>query len=226
MIDTSGISALLFDLDGVLLSTDRYHYLAWKSLADELGIPFCEKDNEQFRGVSRMDCLEILLKKLPDRSFTDDEKIALANTKNDRYRKLLAEFSPASVDEKVRSTLAELRRRGYKMAVGSSSKNTRFILERTDLLSAFDGIADGNDIKNSKPDPEVFLKAAALVGADPANCAVIEDAEAGLQAATRGGMLPVAIGSAANSPLAAISLGSFSDLLKYFQKEGSSHGNR
>ena len=173
MIDTSGISALLFDLDGVLLSTDRYHYLAWKSLADELGIPFCEKDNEQFRGVSRMDCLEILLKKLPDRSFTDDEKIALATTKNDRYRNLLAEFSPASVAEEVRSALAELRRRGYKMAVGSSSKNTRFILERTDLLSAFDGIADGNDIKNSKPDPEVFLKAAALVGADPANCAVI-----------------------------------------------------
>lgn len=221
MIDTSGISALLFDLDGVLLSTDRYHYLAWKSLADELGIPFCEKDNEQFRGVSRMDCLEILLKKLPDRSFTDDEKVALATTKNERYRNLLAEFSPASVSEEVRSTLAELRRRGYKMAVGSSSKNTRFILERTDLLSAFDGIADGNDIKRSKPDPEVFLKAAALVGADPANCAVIEDAEAGLQAATRGGMLPVAIASAAGSPLAAISLGSFSDLLKYFQKEGS-----
>ena len=215
---TAKVSALLFDLDGVLLSTDRYHYLAWKSLADDLEIPFNEQDNEQFRGVSRMDCLEILLRKLPDRSFSEAEKTELANRKNDRYRKLLENLSPATVADEVRSTLAELRRRGYRMAVGSSSKNTRFILERTDLLAAFDGVADGNDVKKSKPDPEVFLKAASLLGADPAHCAVIEDAEAGLQAATRGGMLPVAIGSATQSPLAAIKLGSFSDLLNYFPK--------
>ena len=218
MNNTSHVSALLFDLDGVLLSTDRYHYLAWKSLADDLKIPFNERDNEQFRGVSRMDCLDILLKKLPDRSFTDAEKIALATIKNDRYRKLLADLSPASVADEVRSTLAELHRRGYRMAVGSASKNTRFILERTDLLSLFDGVADGNDVQRSKPDPEVFLKAASLLGADPAYCAVIEDAEAGLLAATRGGMLPVAIGSATQSPLAAIKLDGFSDLLKYFPK--------
>ena len=142
----------------------------------------------------------------------------MANTKNERYRTLLADLSPTSVAEEVRSTLAELRRRGYKTAVGSSSKNTRFILERTDLLSAFDGVADGNDVQRSKPDPEVFLKAAALLGADPARSAVIEDAEAGLQAAKRGGMLPVAIGSATGSPLAAIRLGSFADLLGYFPR--------
>ena len=216
MKTTTGISAILFDLDGVLLSTDRYHYLAWKELADRLGIPFNERDNEQFRGVSRMDCLEILLKKLPDRSFSEAEKLAFATEKNNRYREMLGQLTPSFVADEVRSTLAELRRRGYRMAVGSSSKNTRFILGQTDLLAAFDGIADGNDITRSKPDPEVFLKAAATVGADPAHCAVIEDAEAGLQAAKRGGMLPVAIGSAANSPLAAITLGSFSDLLGYF----------
>lgn len=216
MKTTKGISAILFDLDGVLLSTDRYHYLAWKELADRLGIPFNEQDNEQFRGVSRMDCLEILLKKLPDRSFSEAEKLAFATEKNNRYREMLGQLTPSFVADEVRSTLAELRRRGYRMAVGSSSKNTRFILGQTDLLAAFDGIADGNDITRSKPDPEVFLKAAATVGTDPARCAVIEDAEAGLLAAKRGGMLPVAIGSAANSPLAGITLGSFSDLLGYF----------
>lgn len=218
MRTTATVNAILFDLDGVLLSTDRYHYLAWKSLADDLGIPFNEQDNEQFRGVSRMDCLEILLKKLPERTFSNDEKIALATVKNNRYRELLTQLTPKFVSDEVRATLTELRQRGYRMAVGSSSKNTRFILERTDLFSSFDGIADGNDIQKSKPDPEVFLKAAALLGADPANCAVIEDAEAGLQAAKRGGMLPVAIGNAAGSPLAAISLGNFSDLLKFFLK--------
>lgn len=213
---TGPVNALLFDLDGVLLSTDRFHYLAWKELADRLGIPFNEQDNEQFRGVSRMDCLEILLKNLPGRSFTEEEKIALATAKNDRYRELLGSLSPESVAEEVRTALAELRRRGYRMAVGSSSKNTRYILERVDLLSAFDGVADGNDIQRSKPDPEVFLKAAALLGADPAHCAVIEDAEAGLQAAINGGMLPVAIGSAVRSPLAALRLSAFSDLLGFF----------
>ncbi len=216
MKETARIRAILFDLDGVLLSTDRYHYLAWKELADRLGIPFNEQDNEQFRGVSRMDCLEILLKKLPGRSFSEAEKLAFATSKNNRYREMLGQLTPSFVADEVRSTLAELRQRGYRMAVGSSSKNTRFILERTDLLAAFDGIADGNDITRSKPDPEVFQKAAATVGTAPEQCAVIEDAEAGLQAAKRGGMLPVAIGSAANSPLAAITLGSFSDLLGYF----------
>ena len=216
MMKQANITALLFDLDGVLLSTDHYHYLAWKELADKLGISFNEQDNEQFRGVSRMDCLEILLKKLPSRIFTEEEKVALATEKNDRYRKLLGMLTPSFVSPEVRETLAELRRRRYRMAVGSSSKNTRYILERTDLTYAFEGIADGNDIQKSKPDPEVFLKAAALLGADPVHCAVIEDAEAGLQAATRGGMLPVAIGSAAHSPLAAVTLGSFSDLLHHF----------
>ncbi len=218
MNPSSEITAILFDLDGVLLSTDHYHYLAWKSLADELGIPFNEKDNEQFRGVSRMDCLEILLKKCADRTFTDEEKIAYATEKNNRYRESLGALTPAFVSEEVRSTLRELRNRGYRMAVGSSSKNTRFILERTDLMNAFDGVADGNDIQKSKPDPEVFLKAAALVHTDPAHCAVIEDADAGILAASRGGMLPVAIGNATLSPLAAVKLNTFSDLLLHFPK--------
>ncbi len=211
------IKAIIFDLDGVLLSTDQYHYAAWKELADELGIPFCEKDNEAFRGVSRMDCMELLLSKKPELRLEEAEKVALADRKNQRYRSLLESITPSFVEEHVRSTLALLRERGYRMAVGSSSKNSGFILEKTDLTACFDAVVDGNSISRSKPDPEVFLKAAAALGAEPAECAVIEDAEAGLLAAERGGMLPVAIGEAKHSPLARQVLESFADLADIFK---------
>ena len=118
--------------------------------------------------------------------------------------------------DEVRTTLKTLRKKGYKLAVGSSSKNTRFILERTNLTDAFDDIADGNDIVNSKPDPEVFLKAASLINVAPENCAVVEDAEAGLEAATRGNMLPIAYASAIDCPLGKIALHKFSNLTELF----------
>ena len=210
------ITAILFDLDGVVLSTDHYHYLAWKKLADELGIPFTVEDSERTRGVSRMESLEIVLEKYTGKPFTEEEKIAFATRKNDDYRVYLRQMSPADVADEVRDTLKELRRRGYRLAIGSSSRNARFILEQTEMTSYFDAIADGTDITKSKPDPEVFLKAAEFVNTAPANCAVVEDAFAGMEAAVGGGMLPVAIGSAVESPLAVHKLTTFSDLLKLF----------
>ena len=213
----SNIKAIIFDLDGVLLSTDRFHFLAWKKLADRMGINFTEKDNERLRGVSRMESLEIVLS-LSEKplSLSEDEKVALATEKNDCYREYLKTLTPADVADEVRETLATLHKMGYPLAVGSSSKNTRFILSQTELTDAFDAIADGNDIKNSKPDPEVFLKAAALIGIAPENCAVIEDAEAGLEAANRGGMLSVAYASAIDCPLGKEKLHKFSDLVNMF----------
>ena len=210
------IKAILFDLDGVVLSTDHYHYLAWKKLADELGISFTEADSERTRGVSRMESLEIVLEKYTGKPFTDEEKIAFATRKNDDYRVYLRQMTPADVADEVRDTLKELRMRGYRLAIGSSSRNARFILEQTEMTSYFDAIADGTDITKSKPDPEVFLKAAEFVDTAPANCAVVEDAFAGMEAAVGGGMLPVAIGSAVESPLAVHKLNTFSDLLKLF----------
>ena len=218
MKDFCAVEAIIFDLDGVLLSTDQYHYAAWKELADELEIPFCEKDNLAFRGVSRMDCMELLLLKRKDLLLTEEEKIAYATKKNERYRSLLENITPAFVSREVRETLRVLRERGYRLAVGSSSKNSKFILEKTDLTQCFHAIVDGNDISRSKPDPEVFLKAAEALGALPERCAVIEDAEAGLSAAVGGGMLPSAIGEAKGSPLARISIDSLGELTQLFDK--------
>lgn len=212
----SNIKGIIFDLDGVLISTDKFHYLAWKQLADKLGIPFSEKDNEQLRGVSRMESLELILKNDPSVKLTEEEKIAAATEKNDCYREYLKTMTPDDVSAEVRETLVALREMGYKLAVGSSSKNAKFILSQTDLTSYFDAIADGNDIKNSKPDPEVFLTAASFIGLDPSVCAVVEDAEAGLEAAVAAKMLPVAYASAYGSNLGKVQLAKFADLSKEF----------
>lgn len=212
----SNIKGIIFDLDGVLISTDKFHYLAWKKLADRLGIPFSEKDNEQLRGVSRMESLELVLKNDPGVKLTKEEKIAAATEKNDCYREYLKTMTPDDVSAEVRETLTALHEMGYKLAVGSSSKNARFILSQTDLTRYFDAIADGNDIKNSKPDPEVFLTAASFLGLEPEVCAVVEDAEAGLEAAVAAGMLPVAYASAYGSKLGKVQLAKFADLSKEF----------
>ena len=216
MTDIKEIKAIIFDLDGVLLTTDKYHYIAWKQLADELGIAFCEKDNEAFRGVSRMDCMEILLSKKIGASYTDEEKLMYADQKNKKYIELLNELEPSTVDVEVRNTLMALRGNGYRLAVGSSSKNAKYILEKVGLTQMFDAIIGGDDITRSKPDPEVFLKAASAVNVLPCQSAVVEDAEAGLQAAVGGGMLPIAMGAAKGAPLARISLETFGDLEKIF----------
>ncbi len=206
------MKAIIFDLDGVLCHTDKLHYKAWKQIADQYGIYFDETINNRLRGVSRMDSLAIILERYTGDVATLDRE-AMAAAKNDYYRELLKTMSPADVAPEVLQTLHALRAKGLKLAVGSSSKNTDFILSQIGLDGFFDAVSDGNGLQHSKPNPEVFLRAAALLGVAPADCFVVEDAEAGLQAARRGGMQACGFGDAVDSTLADVHLRHFADLL-------------
>ena len=192
-------------------ATDSCHYLAWKELADFLDIPLDETVNQRLRGVSRMESLKIILE-AADRNFSDQEKIELAERKNERYRNLLLKLTPADVGDDIRETLGELRKKGVLLAVGSSSKNTPLILNQVGLENWFDAVADGNDITRSKPDPEVFLLAAEKLGLPPSECMVVEDADAGIEAAFKGGFIPVGIGPAQNNINAVYHLTRFEQL--------------
>ncbi|MDR4946121.1 beta-phosphoglucomutase [Neobacillus cucumis] len=191
------ISAVIFDLDGVIVSTDEYHYQAWKQISDQENIYFDRKINERLRGVSRMESLDIILSH-SDKAYSESEKQQLALRKNDIYCELLNKLSPNDILPGVINLLISLKARNINIAIGSSSKNTPFILEQIGLTANFDSIADGNSIKNSKPDPEVFLLAAKMLGVKPEECAIIEDAQAGIDAAKAAGMKAVGIGTAAN----------------------------
>lgn len=206
------MKAFIFDLDGVIVSTDSLHYRAWKALADEEGIYFDEKINDRLRGVSRMASLEIILERAT-RTYTDEEKIAMAERKNGIYRELLQVLTSADRLEGVTETLDALRQKGYKLAIGSSSKNTPVILEKIGYKGYFDAISDGNNISRSKPDPEVFLKAAEFLGEAPKDCYVVEDAEAGIDGALAGGFTAIGVGGAADYAKTQIRLEKFSDLL-------------
>ena len=206
------MKAIIFDLDGVLISTDEQHYQGWRALADRLEIPFTREVNNRFRGVSRMACMDII-EEISGRTFTQEEKVAHATWKNDYYRSLLGEMSPADLSAEVKSTLDALRAKGLKLAIGSSSKNAKFILERIGLVDYFDAISDGTNIARSKPDPEVFLKAAEFLGLEPADCLVVEDAVAGVEAAHAGGMKAAAVGDAASKNCGDYILKSFCQLL-------------
>ena len=208
------IKALIFDLDGVICFTDNFHYQAWKQMADELGVYFDEEINNRLRGVSRMDSLEIILERYEGAPLSDKDKEKLATKKNDAYRELLKTMTPADVTDEVRDTLKELRNRGYRLSLGSSSKNAKFILEKINLMDAFDAISDGTNIQRSKPDPEVFLKGAEFLGVDPVDCLVVEDAFAGVDAAKAGGMMAAGIGDAKDYEKTDFALDTFSDLLK------------
>ena len=199
---------VIFDLDGVICSTDHYHYLAWKALADRLGAYFDESINNRLRGVSRMASLEIVLERY-DGTLTEEEKLAAAEEKNDTYRELLKQMGPADLSPEVKETLDALRAKGLLLGIGSSSKNTKFILSRIGLGEYFDKISDGTNITRSKPDPEVFLKAAEYLGLEPKDCLVVEDIEAALAA----GMDAAAIGDAVSCGLATYNLTRFADLL-------------
>ncbi len=208
------IDSFIFDLDGVIVFTDKYHYQAWKQMADELGIYFDEKINNRLRGVSRMDSLEIILERYEGPALSYERKVELATHKNEIYRELLNKMTPSDVSSEVRETLKKLREKGIKISLGSSSKNARLILEKVDLLDAFDEISDGNNIARSKPDPEVFLKAAEFLHSKPETCAVLEDAISGIEAAKAAGMTAVAIGDAKASEKADYRIETFSDILK------------
>ena len=209
-----GFRGIIFDLDGVIVSTDEQHYLGWQALADRLGIPFSREVNSRFRGVSRMACMNIL-EELGGKHYTDSEKIAYADWKNEYYRKLLAQMSSDDLSQEVRSTLDALRARGLKLAVGSSSKNAKFILQRIGLSDYFDAVSDGTNISRSKPDPEVFLKAAESLGLAPSDCLVVEDAVSGVEAAHAGGMKAATVGDAAGRGCGDFILSRFADLLAY-----------
>ncbi len=212
------VKAVLFDLDGVLVSTDEQHYRAWKALADSLNIPFDRASNNRFRGVSRMACMDIM-EELSGRRITPEEKLRYATWKNDRYRALLTELTPGDLDPAVRATLDALRKDGLLLAVGSSSKNAKYILERIGLGGFFDAISDGTNITRSKPDPEVFETAARMLGVPAEACLVVEDAEAGIRAAKAGKMLACAIGDARRSGLADYEIEQLSDLIALLKKE-------
>lgn len=200
------IKAVIFDLDGVLVTTDELHFAAWKSLAEELGITgFTKADNARQRGVSRMASLEVVLEKT-DRKFSDDEKTALAEKKNDMYVKSLSGLSRADVLPGVFEFIDYIKSKGIKAAVGSASKNTPLILEKTELADKFDAVSCGLDTTRSKPDPEVFLIAANKLGIAPCDCAVVEDSDAGIEAAKAGGMYAIAVGAAEYNQKADISV--------------------
>ena len=205
--------AVIFDLDGVICYTDEYHYLAWKAMADELGAHFDREINNRLRGVSRMASLEIVLENY-DGELSQVEKEVLAEEKNERYKAQLVNMSPADLSGEVKSTLDALRRRGYLLAIGSSSKNTPLILRQIGLEGYFDAVSDGNNITRSKPDPEVFLKAAQMLELAPARCLVVEDAVAGAEAAHRGGMQAACVGDASRAGAGDYNMKSVKDLLE------------
>ncbi|GKS15046.1 beta-phosphoglucomutase [Paenibacillus chitinolyticus] len=214
------IEAVIFDLDGVLVHTDHYHYLAWKRMCDEEGIPFDEAINDRLRGIGRMACVNIVLEKA-SRRYSQQEKMHLAERKNGYYKERLQSLSAADLPSGIVETLDTLREKRIKLAVGSSSKNAPYILERLGLSRKFDVVADGNDICRSKPDPEVFLLAASKLGVRPDRCLVIEDAAAGVEAAFRGGMWVAAIGEACVCDMADYQIGQIEELLPILQANGS-----
>ena len=205
---------IIFDLDGVICHTDDYHYRAWKNLADSWGIYFDEKINNRLRGVSRMESLDIILEKA-DKSYSQDEKEVFANEKNKLYKFLLEEMSEKDLDIKVKSSLDALKIKGYKLAIGSSSKNAKLILKKLGLEDFFDVIVDGNDIKYSKPDKEVFEKAGIKLGLEASDCLVVEDAASGVEAAKNAKMAVAGIGAAAELENLDYVLTSFDNLLEY-----------
>ena len=211
------IKGIIFDLDGVLLKTDQFHYLAWGKIAKKFSIPFSYEINDRLRGVSRMDSLNIILSYSKE-SFSEIEKEEIADEKNEIYRSYLQKMTPKDVDDSIRETLKKLKDIGLKLAIGSSSKNTNLILEKTHLLEYFDAVSDGNNITKSKPNPEVFLKAAEYLNLEPSECFVVEDAVAGIDAGNNGGFITVGIGPASKYEKAKFSINKLSDLLNFFKE--------
>ena len=202
---------IIFDLDGVIRCTDQYHERAWREMAEESGIYFDPAVSNRLRGVSREESLEIILEHA-GKVFSPEEKKKMAEKKNAIYIKLLDRMSPGDLEEDVRSTLEQLRNRGCLLAIGSSSKNTRKILDKIGLGNYFDAVCDGNEITHSKPDPEVFLKAAGKMGLAVSECLVVEDACAGISAASAGGFNSAGLGDAAKDKNVTWALNTFGDL--------------
>lgn len=205
------IKAVIFDLDGVIVTTDDYHYEAWKMVADEENIYFDKEINERLRGVSRMESLEIILEKSL-KKYNSKEKDNLAEKKNEYYKTLLKNLSTRDILPGVIKLLEILKEKNIKTAIGSSSKNTMMILNKIEMINYFDVIVDGTMIRESKPNPEVFIKAANFLEIPYANCLVIEDADAGVKAAKNAGMKVLGVGSAKNNSFNNYSINDLSDV--------------
>ncbi len=186
--------AAIFDLDGVIVDTARFHFLAWKRLAEELGFSFTQRDNERQKGVSRMESLEVLLEVGGITGLSPERKEELATKKNEWYKEFLYEMTPAELLPGAKDFLEYLRLRGVRIALASASKNAPIILEKLNITKLFDAIVDGNSVSKAKPDPEVFLQAAERLGIPASQCIVFEDAQAGVEGAKRAGMRVVGIG--------------------------------
>jgi len=189
------IKACIFDLDGVIVDTAHYHFIAWKRLAKELGVELTEKENERLKGVSRMRSLEIILE-LGGIHPGEEEKEKLAEKKNTWFVEYVNAMKPEEIFPGVRKLIQELKERGIKVGLASSSKNADTVIRLLKIEKEFDAVVDGKMVTNSKPDPEIFLLAAKKLGVEPMYCVVFEDAEAGVEAARRAGMKCVGVGDA------------------------------
>jgi beta-phosphoglucomutase len=192
---TRPLKAFIFDLDGVITDTAEYHFLAWKALAEDLGITFTREDNEELKGVSRMDSLEKILElggRMGD--FSVDEKEALAEKKNEHYLTLIQNITPADLLPAIKELIRDIKDNGLKLGLASASKNAFTVMESLGMKSEFDIIVDAKTVVNGKPHPEVFLRAAEMLGVEPEACIGVEDAAAGVQAIKAAGMYAVAVG--------------------------------
>ncbi|HON51663.1 MAG TPA: beta-phosphoglucomutase, partial [Bacteroidales bacterium] len=205
------IEACIFDMDGVLVSTEIYHYKAWKRLADSIGISIDEHFNEQLKGVSRAVCIDLILAH-GNVKKTQIEKEQLAAQKNQWFLEYIEHISPQDVFPGVIEFLTDLRANGFKMAIGSASKNAPLLLEKMQIAHYFDAIVDGNTIEKAKPNPEVFLKGAQQLGIAPSACVVFEDALSGVQAAKSAGMYCIGVGSKEHLTLADECISSFTEM--------------
>jgi len=218
-----GLKALIFDLDGVLTDTAKYHYLAWKKLADELGYYFDEDINELLKGVSRINSFEIILEKNnATAKYTPEEKDALANKKNDYYKEMIEQLTPDDILDGILPFITEARNSGIKCAVASISKNAPRVLELLKIADLFDYIADAALVKQPKPHPEIFLTCAEALGFEPSECIGIEDAQAGIESIKCAGMLSVGINVTVTSVKPDIVLKStaeldYNEIVKYFR---------
>ena len=219
------LKAIIFDLDGVLTDTAKYHYLAWKKLADELGYYFDEDINELLKGVSRINSFEIILEKNnATTKYTPEEKETLANKKNDYYKEMIEQLTPDDILDGILPFITEARKNGIKCAVASISKNAPRVLELLKISDLFDYIADAALVKKPKPDPEIFLTCANALGFEPSECVGIEDAQAGIESIHGAGMLSVGINVTVTSIEPDIVLKStaeldFKTISKYCQSE-------
>lgn len=217
------LKACIFDLDGVIVDTAKYHYIAWKEIARELGFEFTEQHNERLKGVSRMRSLEILLE-VGGIQLDEATKLKLAEKKNENYVSYILKMNEDEILPGVKRFLHELKDHGIKIAIGSASKNTPLILKRIGLSELFDAVIDGNKTSTAKPDPEVFLLGAKALGVNPQECIVFEDAEAGIEAAVAAGMKSVGVGNPkilnkANSVIPGFSLMDWEKLKKVFESD-------